>query len=237
MTSSIAKFRIVEKNNIHAEISSLEKNIERCEKANGVLNSGVIKDINYIKKTKDENDSKILLSQGKIVELNMKLASLASGELDSKIVEEVSLNTAKVSKKIEEEKKKSLSDKKVKKENKERNQVEYKINKESDYSFKQKGYDMCRAYERFLSVEPPPYIQDNLKKMPNNKGYIFRGVWFFGDMPLGGYQPKYPIVMFESRQGVKLVHEIYANEHLVFRKTDDNRKILETKTIRNFVKK
>ena len=32
-------------------------------------------------------------------------------------------------------------------------------------------------------VQPVLNMQKNLKEMPNNKGYLWRGVTFYGDMP------------------------------------------------------
>jgi len=44
----------------------------------------------------------------------------------------------------------------------------------------------------------PPYIRENLRNMPNNKGYVWRGVYFYGDkLPERGE----PSVVFEKNRG------------------------------------
>ena len=62
-------------------------------------------------------------------------------------------------------------------------------------------------HRRMLEVEAtlPPYIRDNLRNMPNNKGYIHKGIWYFGSRPADGSL----IVMHERRHnGAIHVHEI-----------------------------
>lgn len=43
----------------------------------------------------------------------------------------------------------------------------------------------------------PSYMRENLAKMPNNKGYIWKGIYYFGDLP-----PEHPMdvtTMFENK--------------------------------------
>lgn len=62
---------------------------------------------------------------------------------------------------------------------------------------------LCRQEERL-----PEYIQTNLQRMPNNKGYIWKGIWYFGHMPAERHNNM--VVMFERPLGMSdmLVHEI-----------------------------
>jgi hypothetical protein len=139
-----------------------------------------------------------------------------------------------VVKKMEEINKKKIEDQKTKKEGQQKTQEQNKSNKNSDFSNRQRKYDMNKAYERFLSIELPSHMTENLKNMPQNKGYIFKNVWFFGELPIGKNQPLYPVVMFENRGGgIKVIHEIYEYEHLIFTKFGDNRKELEQRILRN----
>ena len=222
MASTIEKFRISEKNKIYTEIISVEKNIERLHQSNIALLSGTIKDRDFVKKSKLDNEKKIQDYTEKVVELKEKLEALNQGILDEEISKEVAKNTDKAVKAIEDMKKKTIQDKKTKKENTKKMQDDYKSFKDSDFSFRQKVYEMNKGYERFKSIELPSYMQDNLTNMPNNKGYIFRGVWFFGELPASGY----PIVMFENRQGIKIIHEIFKDKHFVYSKEGDRRKVL-----------
>src|SRR5277367_2377908 len=74
-------------------------------------------------------------------------------------------------------------------------------------SYRTKEYE--REYKRFQNTctKIPDYIKVNLKNMPNNKGYIFRGIWLFGDLPTE--KKRTDIVLFENicRNNLK-IHEI-----------------------------
>jgi len=62
---------------------------------------------------------------------------------------------------------------------------------------------LCRQDERL-----PDYIRTNLQKMPNNKGYIFRGIHYYGALPAEKNNDL--LIMFERPPGVAdmLIHEI-----------------------------
>lgn len=65
-------------------------------------------------------------------------------------------------------------------------------------------YDwLCRQDERL-----PDYIRTNLHKMPNNKGYIWKGIWYFGLQP--AEKETDLVIMFERPLGMTdmLIHEI-----------------------------
>jgi len=52
----------------------------------------------------------------------------------------------------------------------------------------------------------PPNIKENLENMPNNKGYIFRGIYFFGkNLP----EEKEPVIMFEKVYNKFYIHKFY----------------------------
>jgi len=62
---------------------------------------------------------------------------------------------------------------------------------------------LCRQDERL-----PDYIRTNLQKMPNNKGYIFRGIHYYGALPAEKNNDL--LIMFERPPGMTdmLIHEI-----------------------------
>lgn len=85
-------------------------------------------------------------------------------------------------------------------------------------------------YKRMMEVEAtlPPYIRDNLRNMPNNKGYIHKGIWYFGLRPADSRL----IVMHERRYNGSIhVHEIlYGSYHRIYEKSrnhhDGSRKLI-----------
>ena len=74
---------------------------------------------------------------------------------------------------------------------------------------------LCRQDEKL-----PEYIRSNLKKMPNNKGYIWKGIWYFGFLPAEKNNDL--LIMFERPMGMQdmLVHEIKQGEfHRIIQKS------------------
>ena len=68
--------------------------------------------------------------------------------------------------------------------------------------------DMNFFYEKMMKIdmEMPQYMKDTLDKMPSNKGYIYRGVWYFGHVPVSPREEKY-LTMFERIKGIQYIHE------------------------------
>ena len=50
--------------------------------------------------------------------------------------------------------------------------------------YNQKQYDYHYKYFVRQSAKVPNFVLDNLKRMPNNKGYIWRKIWFYGALPI-----------------------------------------------------
>ena len=55
----------------------------------------------------------------------------------------------------------------------------------------------------------PSYMQENLVTMPNNKGYVWRGVYFFGkQLP----EKNEPTIIFERSRGCMFIHKWWSNK-------------------------
>lgn len=83
--------------------------------------------------------------------------------------------------------------------------LQYQMRKEWEW--------LCRQDEKL-----PEYIRANLQKMPNNKGYIFKGIWYFGLLPTENNEI---LIMFERPMGAdkQLIHEIHKNKcHKIYQK-------------------
>lgn len=77
-------------------------------------------------------------------------------------------------------------------------------------------YQMRREYEWLCKQDAkmPDYMKSALEKMPNNKGYIWKGIWYFGKLP--SENPNL-CIMFENNQGNRLIHEILKKRyHRIF---------------------
>lgn len=75
---------------------------------------------------------------------------------------------------------------------------------------------MNNFYKKLVEIDNslPEYIFRNLKNMPNNRGYIWRNVWYFGEK-----DPESNIVyLTEPKKGFVYLHEIYPEKYLIFSK-------------------
>lgn len=89
------------------------------------------------------------------------------------------------------------------------------------YHMKKEWEWLCKQDERL-----PDYIRTNLQKMPNNKGYIFKGIWYFGFLPA---ESKDLLIMFERPMGgdKQLIHEICKNKyHKIYHKNSNGQNVL-----------
>lgn len=131
----------------------------------------------------------------------------------------------------------------VKNENKKFTQKEKKFYKD----LKDERYQQRKAYNFFVRVseELPAYMERNLKEMPNNKGYIFKGIYFYGLLPSEGSNK---ITMFENKsRDVLLIHEWTPTHYTVFEKNknmpkrliskEPRKKIYQNDNILNYVVK
>ena len=81
-----------------------------------------------------------------------------------------------------------------------------------------KKYDIY--YKKYLQAIQtlPQYIRTNLEEMPNNKGYIWRGVQFFGKkLPEYGEQT----ILFEKKRGKLIIHKSSDTSWEIFEKVKD----------------
>ena len=84
---------------------------------------------------------------------------------------------------------------------------------------------MKYAYKHFGRSEDslPEYISRNLKNMPNNKGYIWKSVCYYGHKPANENEPTF---LFEKKYGTLYIHEYTHNEYFYFSKEKNGPKVL-----------
>ncbi len=82
-------------------------------------------------------------------------------------------------------------------------------------------------YRKYLRAVDtlPDYMKDNLKTMPNNKGYRWRGVGFYGHQkPIKDE----PLILFEKRRGVLKICKYYKDRAEIYEKKDGTTNLVET---------
>lgn len=86
-----------------------------------------------------------------------------------------------------------------------------------------KRYQMRTAFYHFKRTDCrfPEHLRKKLKKMPNNRGYIYSSIRYYGKLPENEYEP---ILLFErQRNGTLLTHEYTNDEYIVHSKPKDGR--------------
>lgn len=141
-------------------------------------------------------DANIWLEQA-----NQKIEHIEDGRYDQEFsdIHETTLNVITMNKEkktqilIKEKKEKEENMKNMNKQNK----LERTVPNEKE---------MDRSLKYYWNVidSIPDYIENNLSNMPNNKGYIWRGVYLYGYLPDDRTNKT---VMFETKSGIKYIHE------------------------------
>ena len=93
------------------------------------------------------------------------------------------------------------------------------------YAIKTQKRNMRYGYKHFCRTENslPDYMRRNLKNMPNNKGYIWKSIHYYGLKPAIENEPTF---LFEKRYGTLYIHEYTHNEYFYFSKEKDGPKVL-----------
>jgi len=127
--------------------------------------------------------------------------------------------------------------KKYKKKNKDISKKYWKKIISDSRSNRQTKRDIRYCYKHYnKSVNSiPNYMKKNLSEMPNNKGYIWRGVHLYGDLPYNRRQPR---LLFEKMRGVMYIHEYTdRRDGVVYKKFEKIGKNRKTQVHQSFKKK
>lgn len=93
--------------------------------------------------------------------------------------------------------------------------------------------EMMSTYNYYsgLCDRIPDYLLRNLKEMPNNKGYIWRGIYMYGELNREVNSEK--TTLFEKTdRDVMLIHEWSKNEYKIFEKIGkDPKRLIEKRVI------
>lgn len=200
------------------EIRQIENYIKRSKETIERLKSQENSDFNKkqiekLKITEVENQNKLEL-------LNKKYEDISSGKFDKEIIQrmEISANIIK--------EKQQIADKKVKDKNDRKK--EDKIILDTAYKNGRTGnglnkYQIEKETNKFFLTcsTIPDFMLDNLKDMPNNKGYIWRGIWCLGEKP----KEDDDLVLFEKCKGGLLkIHEYTEHAYTLYEKMGKGQK-------------
>lgn len=231
------KRRIEFLNETRIKISQLKNSIKRdTEGLNNIKNLSLKKE--DMDKRKELLLSKIDQKGRELLDLEEKENEILDGNCDDEIKKTIIANPKKtISLKTDKvvlkpdfqfnpkiENKEHVDDGKNKKERKKEKQER----KDSDRKEYLKKYDSENYFKNFCHAidSLPRYISKNLSNMPNNKGYIWKGCWFFGELPI---EKNEPTVMFEKAYNQNLkIYVISKTEIVVSEKGNNEKKHIET---------
>lgn len=225
----MSSHRISEINTLRIKIKEYETSIVRMTNANDNISKGDgVYDPSFVQNLRDKNRKKIDEYKGLISDIERKITSIQSGSFDQELEKQRKTNADKLSKNNKEQKEEKKRDQIKKKQTETKF---YTLEKNDKYQQKQLKYELQRGEDRFYDIcgTVPNYIEDNLKAMPNNKGYIWRGVWLFGQLP---QDKTNQTTMFEKKGGVLYIH-VYkkGGEYSLFEKQNNYKRLVSQKFI------
>lgn len=213
------------KNNYKNDIRTLEKLLENTQKTRVNLSNQKASTfiVNKVEKLL-EKEEKI---KSDITELKKKVKLIGTGALDNEIKKQLFAEKKKLEEKInvkkrrkKEETNKSEARSKIAKQFYEKNRQSYRKQK-----YNERGWISCYNYYVRTSDKLPNYMKNNLKNMPNNKGYFWRDIAFYGEKPP---EKNNPTVLFQrERDGSMIIHEWTPSHYnKYYKKTKASRKKL-----------
>ena len=184
-------------------------------------------DTSYVRNQILKINEKISRRKEETKELEEKIKEIPYGGYDDEIQSEID-NNNKIQKEKERVKKEKrvteLQDKKYKAT---RSHNFYQVNKKSDREDRYLQKDIEKSYSHYLKAcnSIPDYILNNLKEMPQNKGYFWKNVACFGELPA---EKNKPLTLFERQKGggLLIIHEWLPHQYNIYHKQGKDKKKL-----------
>jgi hypothetical protein len=174
----IEKLRIKKKNEIGTSISELKASIQRLRKALENYQKSEVKfedlevENDYKEKRRLECEKQIEEKQKLIVSFEEQIVLINEGKLDEELKKEL-IKSEKVARKPQI---------KLAMKPKEENVKNYAKTREMNAERIRQTYLREWNNYTFSQQSLPDYMRKNLKEMTQNKGYIWKGCWFMGEI-------------------------------------------------------
>jgi hypothetical protein len=183
-------------------------------------------DTSYVRNQINKTNEKIKERNIEVDELKRKLIEIPRGVHDNDIQSNIDNNSKVLKEKQRINTEKRLLILKDKKEKSEQSQKFYQASLKSDREQRYLDNDYKRSYIHYLKAcaSIPDYILNNLKEMPENKGYYWKNVACFGELPAERGKPS---TLFErQRGGILNIHEWTEKDYNLFTKVGKEKKKL-----------
>ena len=220
--------RRTKRNELYTSIKETEVVISRHEATIQRLKNATT-NIDYNRKKIDTLKVTVVEKKELLAKLKQDVKDVALGLLDDQINEEYSQSSAAVHEKHAKSMQERAEKRQEKKANKDTSMKYWNSVKQETRSRRQLQRDIAYS-ERYLQrvVDSlPAYMERNLAKMPNNKGYVWRGVHFYGKRP----DTKGPTIVFEKiKGGILVIHEYTRTHYNRYEKEGNGKKVLVSST-------
>jgi hypothetical protein len=215
------QIRLSEKNLIKIDIKDKQVSISRNKETIKRL-SNIQEHQSFYRKQIDKLNEKIKEDEQKIIEYEEKLIQISNGLLDDELMDRRIVNNDKMKKRDDISSKKVIEKNEKKDEDKKILDNEYKNFRKNDGTSE---YSLNKETNKFFdnNNKIPDYMKQNLKDMPSNKGYIWKNILCFGELP----KESDNLILFEKcRNNILKIHEISYDRHLIYEKNGKNQKEL-----------
>ena len=154
--------------------------------------------------------SKNIEREKEIKEFENRMCDVKAGVYDQEFAKFEKISAEQIKMNIEDTKQKKDSDIQKKKEEINISKAFEQSIRRTDRNFEYKKREMDKSWQYFVKSRDtfPEYMSKKLKNMPNNKGYIWKSINFYGERPSITGEP---VILFETqREGIL--------EHLVVKR-------------------
>jgi hypothetical protein len=138
---------------------------------------------------------------------------------DEQYINEIKDNRQKQNNNIIKKKIKLEKRRKEKQEDKHILELQTQKNRRLGKEKREQRYQLKRSYKYFMNVVTsiPTWIQGKLTHMPNNKGYIWRGVCLYGELP--DDKSGTTVMIAPAKGGITYIHEWTDTTYKQYKKT------------------
>lgn len=215
-----------EKNKLQSEITDIKTYNQVDTATIGRLKASGV-NVEFNKKQIEKLSRVIEEREEKLDKLKERLHKLATGELDVELEKQSKGIQSEIQRKVDEKKKHKAEIAASKEEDKQRSQAFYQADRAIGRKERRSAKDINWGYNYFkrTCASVPDYMRKKLANMPENKGYIWKGIHCYGERPA---ERGKPFSMFERPRGGDklLIHEWTPTLYKVYQKIGKGPKTL-----------
>ena len=164
--------------------------------------------------------------------LENRISDVKIGVYDLELIESEKISAEEIKLKIEDNKRRKEYDIEKKKEEINISKAFEKSIRRTDRNVQYNNREMDKSWQYFVKSKDslPEYMSKKLKNMSNNKGYIWKNIYYYGERPA---VQRESVILFETqKEGILVIHEITDTEYKIWHKKGTLKKILQSSTPR-----